>query len=98
MGVSAPGRIREGCWVSRMWDAHDAALEIVKDQVQIVEMSHTVQAGGQVLEQFGQTAEACDGFGDFEQGLLARSGRFAGGPLGGEPGLKRPRAPGKNFL
>jgi hypothetical protein len=98
MGVSAPGRIREGCWVSRMWDAHDAALGIVKDQVQIFEMSHTARAGGQVMEQSGQTAEVRDGFGDFEQGLLARSGRFAGGPAGGEPGLQRPRAPRKNFL
>jgi len=61
-------------------------------------MSHTVQAGGKVMEQFGQTAEVRDGFGDFEQGLLARSGRFVGGLLGGEPGLKRPRAPRKNFL
>jgi hypothetical protein len=44
------------------------------------------------MEQFGQTAAVRDGFGEFEQGLPARSGRFAGGSPGGEAWLERPRA------
>ena len=60
------------------------ALGVVQDQIQVIEMGHAVQAGGEVMEEFGQIAVVGDGFGDFEQGLLARSGRFVGSSLCGE--------------
>jgi hypothetical protein len=65
-------------------DAHDLAPGIVQDEIQIIEMGDAVQSSGQVVEEFGQAAVVSDGFGDFEQGLLARSSRFFGRSLCGE--------------
>ncbi len=58
--------------------AHDLPLGIVQDQVQVVELGDAVQPAGEVVEQFAEAAVVRDGLGDFQQGLLARGGRFVG--------------------